>query len=363
MIGSTVSLNNKQMSHQTWVNIFGNHIPEIMPLDLSEDPFELYSRISQNYAHSFLFESLTGPEELAETSVMGFDPQIILRGYTDHVDVIRNDTTSSIRTSDPFAELKKLLRRSDLQDYRYVGGAVGAVNYDAVRLVEDIPDRHSAVQPVMEFGIYDDGIIYDHLKKKLFYFYHDKNRIDEFAGCNGAAGKFSATVPRPNMNLEEFSRIVQSAKQYIHDGDIFQVVLSRKFTFGVEGDHTVPYGALRRLNPSPYMYHLKQAGRTIIGASPEMLVRVTRDTVETFPIAGTRKITSDEARNRQLADELLADEKELAEHTMLVDLGRNDIGRVCRYGTVPPHIPDADKAVQPCPAYSNACGRHAGRGP
>jgi len=145
---------------------------------------------------------------------------------------------------------------------------------------------------------------------------------------------FKATEVIPNMNQEKFSNIVNKAKQYIHDGDIFQVVLSRKFTFDRQGDNLTLYKTLRRLNPSPYMYHLKQDSKTIIGASPEMLVRITNDKVETFPIAGTRKITDDEEKNKQLAIELLHDEKELAEHTMLVDLGRNDIGRVCKYGTV-----------------------------
>ena len=131
-------------------------------------------------------------------------------------------------------------------------------------------------------------------------------------------------------------QIVNKAKQYIHDGDIFQVVLSRKFAFETSGDNLALYKTLRKLNPSPYMYHLKQDSKTIIGASPEMLVRITDDKVETFPIAGTRKITDDEEKNMALSDELINDEKELAEHTMLVDLGRNDIGRVCKYGSVHP---------------------------
>ena len=140
----------------------------------------------------------------------------------------------------------------------------------------------------------------------------------------------------PNSNNEQFEQMVNKAKKYIHDGDIFQVVLSRKFAFESSGDDLTLYKTLRKLNPSPYMYHLKQNQKTIIGASPEMLVRITNDKVETFPIAGTRKITDDEEENKKLAEELLNDEKELAEHTMLVDLGRNDIGRVCKFGTVHP---------------------------
>jgi anthranilate synthase component 1 len=316
------------------VDTFGKSQPKIIPLELTENQFQIYNKISRNYSHSFLFESLTGPEILAETSVMGFDPKIILKGYSDKVEITRDGKIEIIQTNDPFKELKKLLVKSKDQSYRYLGGAVGVVNYDAIRLVENIPDTHDSPQPLMEFGIYDDGILYDNLHKKLFYFYHDQNRFEQFKISSDSFEDFKATEVTPNMNQEKFSNIVNKAKQYIHDGDIFQVVLSRKFTFDTNGDNLTLYKTLRRLNPSPYMYHLKQDSKTIIGASPEMLVRITNDKVETFPIAGTRKITDDEEKNKQLADELLHDEKELAEHTMLVDLGRNDIGRVCKYGTV-----------------------------
>jgi anthranilate synthase component 1 len=318
------------------VDTFGNAQPHIVPLDLSENQFQIYNKISRNYSHSFLFESLTGPEILAETSVMGFDPKTIVRGYSNKVEIIRNGKTEIINTDDPYSELKKLLKKSNNQDYRYLGGAVGVVNYDAIRLVEKIPNRHNAPEPLMEFGIYDDGILFDNIHKKLFYFYYDENRFDQFKISEDEFEKFNASEVTPNMNKEQFSSIVKKAKEYIHDGDIFQVVLSRKFAFDVSGDNLYLYKVLRNLNPSPYMYHLKQNNKTIIGASPEMLVRITDDKVETFPIAGTRKITDDEEKNKQLAEELLNDEKEIAEHTMLVDLGRNDIGKVCKYGTVHP---------------------------
>ena len=319
------------------MDTFGNFLPHVIPLDLSENQFQIYNKISRNYSHSFLFESLTGPEILAETSVMGFDPKTIFKGYSDRVEIIQNGKYSkTIQTQDPFLELKKLLRNSENKEYRYLGGAVGIVNYDAIRLVEKIPDSHNAPEPLMEFGIYDDGILYDNLHKKLFYFYYEENRFNQFKISENKFGKFHASEVKPNMNKEEFSQIVNKAKKYIFDGDIFQVVVSRKFTFDVTGDNLSLYKTLRKLNPSPYMYHLKQNDKTIIGASPEMLVRITDDKVETFPIAGTRKITDNEEKNIQLAKELLSDEKEIAEHTMLVDLGRNDIGKVCKYGTVHP---------------------------
>ena len=318
------------------MNTFGNSQPKIIPLELSENQFQIYNKISRNYSHSFLFESLTGPEKLAETSVMGFDPKIILKGYSDKVEIISKDCIKTVKTSDPFSELKKLLGNNDEQSYRYLGGAVGVVNYDAIRLVEDIADSHDTIEPLMEFGIYDDGLLYDNLHEKLFYFYYDQNRFEQFKISQGEFKEFRASEIVSNTDEQKFSTIVKKAKQYIHDGDIFQVVLSRKFNFEANGDNLTLYKTLRSLNPSPYMYHLKHNTKTIIGASPEMLVRVTQNKVETFPIAGTKKVTDDEQTNQELAAELLSDQKELAEHTMLVDLGRNDIGRVCRYGTVHP---------------------------
>ena len=316
------------------MDTFGKTQAKVIPLDLSENQFQIYNKISRNYEHSFLFESLTGPEVLAETSVMGFDPKTILKGYSDRVEIIRNNKTETVQTKNPFEEIRKLLDRSDDQSYRYLGGAVGVVNYDAIRLVEDINDSHHSPQPLMEFGIYDDGILYDKIREKLFYFYHDENRFEKFVMDDGTFEEFHAGEVIPNMDESGYSEIVRKAKKYIHDGDIFQVVLSRKFAFDTDGDSLALYKTLRKLNPSPYMYHLKQGSKTIIGASPEMLVRVTDDKVETFPIAGTRKVTDDEKENESLSKELIEDQKELAEHTMLVDLGRNDIGRVCKYGTV-----------------------------
>ena len=318
------------------MDTFGNAQAKVIPLDLSENQFQIYNKISRNYSHSFLFESLSGPEVLAETSVMGFDPKIIFKGYSDKVEIIENNETTIIETNDPFVELKKLLGKSNDQKYRYLGGAVGVVNYDSIRLVENISKENNLSQPIMEFGIYDDGLLYDNVEKKLFYFYHDVNRYDKLIVSDDSFDEFNSSEVIPNMDKEKFSSIVNQAKQYIHDGDIFQVVLSRKFAFDTSGDNLTLYKTLRKLNPSPYMYHLKQDSKTIIGASPEMLVRITDDKVETFPIAGTRKITDNEEKNKALSEELIHDEKELAEHTMLVDLGRNDIGRVCKYGTVHP---------------------------
>ena len=218
--------------------------------------------------------------------------------------------------------------------YRYLGGAVGNIDYDAIRLFEKISGDMNLEKPIMEFGIYDDGILYDNKKKQFFYFYYGENRSEKIMKSEGEFGTFEISDITQNLDENEFKKIVTKAKEYVHSGDVFQVVLSRRFSFEGKGDYLRVYEKLRELNPSPYMFHLKMNDYTIIGSSPEMLLRVTGKDVETFPIAGTRKITEDEDKNEKLKIELQNDEKELAEHTMLVDLGRNDIGRVCEYGTV-----------------------------
>ena len=317
------------------MTIFGHSIPKVIPLDLSGNQFEIYNKFSRNYSHTFLFESLTGPEELAETSIMGFDPKIIVKGYSDKITLHYKDGTQKIiKTHDPILALKEIMQTNSDVSHRYLGGAVGVVNYDAIRLWEKVPQSHEIENTLMEFGIYEDGILFDNKQNKSFYFYYDKNRIKEIKLSENDFGKFEISNFTSNLDEADFEKMVNQSKKYIYDGDIFQVVLSRRFSFDAKGDFLKVYKKLRGLNPSPYLYHMKMDNRTIIGASPEMLIRVTGDKVETFPIAGTRKITSNEKQNEELKQELLHDEKELAEHTMLVDLGRNDIGRVCKYGSV-----------------------------
>ena len=266
---------------------------------------------------------------------MGFDPELIVKGYFNRITIqARDGKIETIQTDTPLEEIKKLIKKTGDMSYRYLGGAVGNINYDAIRLFENIPGDRDLEKPIMEFGIYNDGILYDNKKKQFFYFYYDEDRKDKIKKTDEDVGMFEMSDINPNLNKDEFEKIVKKAKEYVRSGDVFQVVLSRRFSFEGKGDYLKVYEKLRELNPSPYMFHLKMKDNIIIGSSPEMLLRVTGSDVETFPIAGTRKITDDEEKNEKLKDELLNDEKELAEHTMLVDLGRNDIGRVCDYGTV-----------------------------
>ena len=318
------------------MDTFGHtSIPRIISLGYTGTQFEIYNKISRNYNYSFLFESLTGPEELSETSIMGFDPEYIVKGYYDKVTIeSRDGSIETISTDEPLDVIKDLVQKTADQTYRYLGGAVGIINYDAIRLWEKIPKNHSITEPIMEFGIYNDGILFDNKQKKSLYFYYEENRVNEIKTSEPIFEDFKMSKISSNLDKNKFSKIVEKAKKYIYDGDVFQVVLSRKFSFEGHGDYLKVYEKLRSLNPSPYLYHLKMGKKLTIGSSPEMLLRVTNDQVETFPIAGTRKITNDDKKNEEMKQELISDEKELAEHTMLVDLGRNDIGKVCEYGSV-----------------------------
>lgn len=222
---------------------------------------------------------------------------------------------------------------------RFAGGLVGYASYDLVRSFEKIPRsrREGNAFPDAEFGLFEDGIVFDHLSGKTQYFYREENRIGtvkELVESDAGDTQVSFGKPRSDISQEDFCEGVETAKDYIESGDIFQVVLSKRYKIPFKGSLLQFYRALRKINPSPYMYYLKFGQREIVGSSPEMLARKIGRSAESFPIAGTRPFTGDTSRNKALAAELLHDEKERAEHVMLVDLARNDLGRVCDYGTV-----------------------------
>jgi anthranilate synthase component 1 len=191
--------------------------------------------------------------------------------------------------------------------------------------------------PDFEFGVYDDGIVFDHISGQAYYYWYNRNRIRELEHLLSKKPTSQDLVAKGlhvNIARRKFESNVRKAKRYIRDGDIFQAVLSKRFEFSFKGDLISFYKKLREINPSPYMYFLKMKDRAIIGSSPEMLGRVDGKNAETFPIAGTRPIGKSPAQDKQLADELLNDPKERAEHVMLIDLARNDLGRVCKFGTI-----------------------------
>jgi anthranilate synthase component I len=326
----------------TFGRLIGRSI-QVQKLGTSENQFQLFKKLYFLYQRVFILESLIGPKELAEISVIGFDPKLIVTCDFNNFKV--KDRNGKILQSspakEPLSSLRELMPKVNDDRFRYVGGAVGYINYDAIRFWEHLPinnNKKASNFPLLEFGIYDDGILFNHKENQAYYFFLGKSRLEEIehnmARVKSKPARFSYSRPKRNMTKKDFVKMVRKAKRYIYDGHIFQVVLAKSMKFRVKGNLIVLYAKLREVNPSPYMYMLKMSGRCIIGSSPEMLIRITRDCIETFPIAGTRQILQDEKKNEKLRQELLEDEKETAEHTMLVDLARNDIGRVSEYGTV-----------------------------
>ena len=286
---------------------------------------------------------MEGPRRLARYTFLGFDPEAIVHSANSHTEIIdRQESERKIETNkNPLATLAGILPedRGNQASERYTGGLVGYASYDLASSFEKIP-RHTRGPnefPDMEFGLYLDGIVFDHYKKQAFYFYRNKNRIEDVRSIikdRPVNGEVFFGQPKPNLDREKFCSKVERAKDYIRSGDVFQVVISKRYKIPFKESLVAFYKQLRRINPSPYMYYLKFGQRQIVGSSPEMLARKIGNKAETFPIAGTRPFTGDPSRNRALAAELLQDEKERAEHVMLVDLARNDLGRVSRYGTV-----------------------------
>ena len=351
---------NTFMSLSKLKNLDNFHLEK---LNSNKNPFNIFVNIYNFFNTCYIFESLSGPKELAETSIIGFDPPLTIQCNSKNF-IILNKKQKIVKVSkvtEPLTQLRSIIPKITQThiNYRYIGGAVGYISYEAIRFWEKLPKPKKKILnfPLMEFGIYTDGILYDHKENQPYYFYTGKESrfeeikkiinsdTDDLSNTNNnntnnkniklpKTEQITCSIPKRNLTRAEFIKMIKKAQQYIYEGDIFQVVLSKNFKFNIEGNLLKIYSSLRELNPSPYMYLFKMNKRCIIGSSPEMLLRVTGKVIETFPIAGTRPIGKDEKETSRLAESLLKDEKELAEHTMLVDLARNDVGRVSDSGTV-----------------------------
>ena len=303
-------------------------------------PVSAFLRVSKGAERAFLLESVEGAEKIGRYSFIGVDPQRSFDGN--------------------FAEFRRTFpatqpAQSDLPPF--AGGAVGAFCYEMVREFERLPDLESADMAALDKGsgpvlmdFYSNILAFDHLKHQIVIVSHEgEERVRELEkklfeqlseeqreGGLALEDSKSETSRKVTSNFseEEFHAAVRRAKEYITAGDIFQVVLSQRFEVDFQGDPFNVYRALRYLNPSPYMFFLKRGDLSVAGSSPEMLVRVQGDELEYRPIAGTRRRGRTSEEEKSLEQELLNDEKERAEHLMLVDLGRNDLGRVSEYGSV-----------------------------
>ncbi|MBD3378903.1 MAG: anthranilate synthase component I [Candidatus Omnitrophica bacterium] len=339
----------------------GNVIPVYRELLADFDtPLSAFRKIEGRF--SYLLESVEGGEHMARYSFLGSDPSLRIESKGRRVRFIRPSGVEEIETGDPLEAVREYVSRFKFVPIkglpRFCGGLVGYMGYDIVRFIEDIPDGNpdELGVPDMHLALTDTILIFDHVDHKIKIVSnclvekdppgetYDKavEKIErlvkklETPFSEPEAGPCKSTDPgvESNFTEEEFKESVEKAREYIRAGEIIQIVLSQRFRKRTEADPFSIYRALRSINPSPYMFYLDCGTHRLIGASPEILVRCEDKCVEVRPIAGTRRRGSDEADDLRLEKQLLADPKERAEHVMLVDLGRNDIGRVCEYGSV-----------------------------
>jgi anthranilate synthase component 1 len=323
-----------------------------LPGDLST-PVSAFLALGSRAERAFLLESVLGGERLARYSFLGRDPVARLEVKAGRI--VLQDKSGTHESADGLtAALREQLGPPPAEIPglpRFTGGAVGYLTWDAARLFERLPDHHGAAEGTLaSFSFYRSLVVFDHVRQRLVLIAlagpgsraeYDRAQIllDGFEQDLGwerrpaGARRAEPPPPLPLGDGKPFRDAVLAAKEHIARGDIFQVVLSRQHTIDCRIDPFTVYRALRMINPSPYMYFLKDGESSIAGASPEMLVRVEGRRAEVRPIAGTRPRHVGRADDA-IARELLADEKERAEHLMLVDLGRNDLGRVCRFGSV-----------------------------
>lgn len=331
-------------------------------------PVSAFLILRQAGQYAFLLESVEGGEKLARYSFLGKNPYLVVRAEGRDVQIedfssVAGKKNTSIDTSgNVFEVLQQLLDRytevkiSGLP--RFASGAVGYLGYDVVRLIEDLPNppEDSLGLPDAVWCFYDTIVAFDHVKHQLVVmagafidedtpireaFDQARSRVAELEHELSVTTfetprsiDLSAGPVRSNFTRTGFENAVSRAREYIYEGDIFQVVLSQRFEMDFTGDRFNLYRALRQVNPSPYLFYLDMQDFALIGSSPEVLVRVENRKAEVLPIAGTRKRGSTEEEDVRLEQELLEDPKERAEHLMLVDLGRNDLGRVCSFDTI-----------------------------
>jgi anthranilate synthase component I len=345
----------------------GNLIPVYKEIVADLDtPVSAYMKI-RGGDYSFLLESVEGGEKWARYCFLGCDPTLIVRTKGNQFTIVDHGKEETGQVSDecPLSVIKNILakyRPVQAEDLpRFTGGAVGFIGYDMVRYFENLPDQCTDDLDVPDslFVITDTLLIFDNVSHTIkivsnafvedddldalykrtlrkIECLEDKLRASAPVARTSNNGKPKTGLGRIESNFEEeaFKKAVLKIKDYILEGDAIQVVLSQRLKYTISEDPFDIYRALRTVNPSPYMYFLKFGDLQVVGSSPEILVRLEDEKVEVRPIAGTRKRGRDEAEDCALEKDLLQDEKELAEHIMLVDLGRNDLGRVAKTSTV-----------------------------
>ncbi|MEW5980840.1 MAG: anthranilate synthase component I [Acidobacteriota bacterium] len=325
-------------------------------------PVSAFLKIAEHSDYAFLLESVEGGEQVARYSFLGKDPFLILRARDGRTVIDRSGVIAE--SDEPFMPTLRTLMASVRSPYvpglpRFTGGAVGYLGYDAADWFEPISLQPAGPADVAAdragFMLFDTVLAFDHVQHRILLIANarigaddDLHALYQFACAKieFLEGELDRALSHPeraerrpvdvssNLTQDAFESQVRTAKEHIAAGDIYQVVLSQRFETELSADPFTVYRALRHVNPSPYMFFLRMGGVSIVGASPEMLVRVEGRKAQTHPIAGTRPRGRSDEEDLRLAEELKANEKERAEHVMLVDLGRNDLGRVCEYGSV-----------------------------
>lgn len=297
------------------------------------DFFDLFSKVESSFENCFIFESLGEQGHLSRYSIIGFEPAHIIT--TDGKDLIFDN--QSFKVKNPFYALREIVPQ-DAISRNYAGGLIGYLSYEAINLFEpSLKLKKHKLFPLFKFGVYLDGIVFDKLTNEIYYFYYQKNRLEELKKLikkGTKKGTLKVKFLKDTLSKEEHNEIVESVKDQIIAGNTFQCEVGFKSEFEITGDYLEIYRRLRFVNPSPFMYYLKFNPQVIVGASPELLFRMNDREMETFPLAGTIKRGKSAQQDAILSRELLNDPKEIAEHNMLVDLSRNDLGRVAKFGTI-----------------------------
>ncbi len=327
-------------------------------------PVTAFAAISEDRPHAFLLESVVGGEKIARYSFLSADPQVTFEAKNRRITIEGPAGQMVEESPDPLARLARMLESYQAVHLpelpRFAGGAVGYAGYDLVRYYEPLPNppKDDRGLPDMLFGLYDSMVVFDHVVKTILVISHAHVELDGVrGGYDKACERVAATVKRltqprqtrtgridrlgdpaipfsGNFEAGGFQKAVEACKEYIRAGDIFQVVLSQRLRVSTKADPFDIYRALRVVNPSPFMFFLKSPRVILVGASPEIMCRVEEGIITNRPLAGTRRRGRTEEEDKALEEELKADPKERAEHIMLVDLGRNDVGRVATLGSV-----------------------------
>jgi anthranilate synthase component 1 len=358
-----------------------------------ETPVSAYLKVAGD-GHGFILESIEQGERLGRYSFIGADPMALLTFREGKLSIQQQDRVETREARDPLVALHDVLAEYRAERVeglpRFLGGAVGYLAYEAVRAFEPRVGHAAGTglgMPDGEFMLIDSLLVFDHLERTIKAVSHvhldgDLELEDEYARAglrvDALVARLQAPVPRlprggspvdvpvvdrgrPNTSPERYRAIVERAKEYITAGDIIQVVLSQRVDVPTSAHPFTVYRAVRRINPSPYMFYLNLGDYQIVGASPEQLVRLEDRTMTNHPIAGTRPRGATPEEDDALADELLSDEKERAEHIMLVDLGRNDVGRVAEPGTVQvPRLMEVERFSHVMHLVSNVHGQLRG---